>query len=306
MAARRRRGHNEGERGQSAENTGKPSGSGGSHVGFLLGLWTLMTVQNWILDFGRPIAMIVFPLEWFPLSMPSVGDYFHMAYNVITPFCLLQLLDLCPRRVPTTLRYLTVVFMVMGASIHLVGDSVNHRLIYSGYQFHLSVRDNPIMQKLEPQSLVDSFELLYFYDEHLGHLMWYIPFFLALVLFAWGSFVPSSAPASQRHLPLSGHILLWPSALYYWYLVTEGQIFSAYIVSVLAIILIVLYRQLTSDQVLDCNGRFLLYTFLLTLAMIAGWVGYLWNDTVLRQKYPGLVYIPEPWSWYSLSFDLKR
>ena len=72
-----------------------------------------------------------------------------------TAICL-QLLDLSPRRVPATLRYLTVVFMVMGASIHLVGDSVNHRLIYSGYQFHLSVRDNPIMQKLEPPTLVSN------------------------------------------------------------------------------------------------------------------------------------------------------
>lgn len=139
-----------------------------AHIGFLTGLWTLMALQNWILDFGRPIAMvrclrhhvcnksldewpgtctnvwkqwihtwitkpwncrihvlqsnqiwvilksilkvmmkrtscsmlfpsllscllqIVFPLEWFPLSMPSAGDYFHMAYNVITPFCLLR------------------------------------------------------------------------------------------------------------------------------------------------------------------------------------------------------------------------
>jgi len=33
---------------------------------------------------------IVMPLEWFPLNKPSVGDYFHMAYNVITPFLLLK------------------------------------------------------------------------------------------------------------------------------------------------------------------------------------------------------------------------
>lgn len=33
---------------------------------------------------------LVFPLEWFPLNKPSVGDYFHMAYNIITPFLLLK------------------------------------------------------------------------------------------------------------------------------------------------------------------------------------------------------------------------
>ena len=34
----------------------------------------------------------------------------------------------------------------MGASIHLVGDSFNHRLIHCGYQLHLSVRENPIIK----------------------------------------------------------------------------------------------------------------------------------------------------------------
>ncbi|XP_073852229.1 ceroid-lipofuscinosis neuronal protein 6 isoform X5 [Macaca fascicularis] len=57
---------------------------------FHLDLWFYFTLQNWVLDFGRPIAMLVFPLEWFPLNKPSVGDYFHMAYNVITPFLLLK------------------------------------------------------------------------------------------------------------------------------------------------------------------------------------------------------------------------
>lgn len=42
----------------------------------------------------------------------------------------------------------------MGASIHLVGDSINHRLILSGYQLHLSVRENPIIRDLKPASLV--------------------------------------------------------------------------------------------------------------------------------------------------------
>lgn len=42
----------------------------------------------------------------------------------------------------------------MGASIHLVGDSVNHRLVKLGYKLHLSVRDNPMMQSLQPRGLV--------------------------------------------------------------------------------------------------------------------------------------------------------
>lgn len=37
-----------------------------------------------------PPPQIILPLEWFPLNKPSAGDYFHMAYNVITPFLLLK------------------------------------------------------------------------------------------------------------------------------------------------------------------------------------------------------------------------
>lgn len=44
-----------------------------------------------------PLApQLVFPLEWFPLNKPSVGDYFHMAYNIITPFLLLKVQSQAP------------------------------------------------------------------------------------------------------------------------------------------------------------------------------------------------------------------
>lgn len=137
-------------------------------------LWLLFAVENWILDFGRPIAMLIFPLEWFPLSLPSVGDYFHMIYNIITPFILQKLISKSPKKFNQGLFTILMTIFVMGASIHLVGDSVNHRLSLLGYQYHLSVRDNPIMQNLDPPGLIDSFELLYFYDEELGHYMWYV------------------------------------------------------------------------------------------------------------------------------------
>ena len=68
---------------------------------------------------------------------------------------------------------LCLIFFIMGASIHLVGDSINHRLSLIGYQFHLSLEDNPIMKNLQPKELIKSFDLLYFYDEVLGHYMWY-------------------------------------------------------------------------------------------------------------------------------------
>ncbi|XP_063045145.1 ceroid-lipofuscinosis neuronal protein 6a [Engraulis encrasicolus] len=259
-------------------------------------LWICFTIQNWILDFGRPIVMLILPLEWFPLNKPSAGDYFHMAYNVITPFLLLKLIERSPTALPRSAVYISIITFVMGASIHLVGDSINHRLILSGYQLHLSVRENPIIKDLKPASLIDSFELLYYYDEHLGHLMWYIPFFIILFLYFTGCFTHVK---EQKKMPLAGWILLGPSALYYWYLVTEGQIFILYVFTFFAMAATVI-QQRQRGFVLDSNGLFLFYNFILTLGLVAVWVAYLWNDQVLRKKYPGVIYVPEPWSFYTL------
>lgn len=263
---------------------------------FHFDLWLCLTLQNWILDFGRPIAMIVLPLEWFPLNMPSAGDYFHMAYNVITPFLMLKLIERTPRPVSRTAVHLCIITFVMGASIHLVGDSINHRLILSGYQLHLSVRENPIIKDLKPTSLIDSFELLYFYDEHLGHLMWYIPFFVILLIYFSGCF---SNMDDQKKIPISGWLLLGPSSLYYWYLVTEGQITELFLLTFLTMFAMMIFQRFKGLSP-DSNGSFLFYSFGATMVLVSLWVAYLWNDPVLRNKYPGLFYVPEPWSYYTL------
>ncbi|XP_030353223.1 ceroid-lipofuscinosis neuronal protein 6 isoform X2 [Strigops habroptila] len=266
---------------------------------FHLDLWFYFTLQNWVLDFGRPIAMIILPLEWFPLNKPSAGDYFHMAYNVITPFLLLKLIERSPKTLPRSMIYVSIIMFVMGASIHLVGDSVNHRLIFSGYQHHLSVRENPIIKNLKPETLIDSFELLYYYDEYLGHSMWYIPFFLILFIYFTGCFTPVE---EESRMPVAALLLMGPSSLYYWYLVTEGQIFILYIFTFFAMMALVMHQK-RKGLVLDSNGLFLFYSFIITLVLIALWVVWLWNDKILRKKYPGVIYIPEPWAFYTLHMN---
>ncbi|XP_024894509.1 ceroid-lipofuscinosis neuronal protein 6 [Pteropus alecto] len=269
---------------------------------FHLDLWFYFTLQNWVLDFGRPIAMLVFPLEWFPLNKPSVGDYFHMAYNIITPFLLLKLIERSPRTLPRSMIYVSIITFIMGASIHLVGDSVNHRLIFSGYQHHLSVRENPIIKNLKPETLIDSFELLYYYDEYLGHSMWYIPFFLILFMYFSGCFTPTKADSS---MPGAALLLVVPSGLYYWYLVTEGQIFILFIFTFFAMLALVLHQK-RKRLFMDSNGLFLFYSFALTLLLVALWVTWLWNDPVLRKKYPGVIYVPEPWAFYTLHVSSRH
>lgn len=263
---------------------------------FHLDLWCFFTIQNWVLDFGRSITMILFPPAWLPLNKLIVGDYFHIAYNVITPFLLLKLIDHSPKTLPLSAVYLCIITFVMGASINLVGDSMNHRLLLSGYQLHLSVRENPIMKNLSPPSLVDSFELLHYYDEIFGRCLWYIPFFLILFLYFSGCF---TIIKGEKRMPLSAWMLLAPSSLYYWYLVTERQIFILFIFTFFAMTATVMHKK-RKGLVPDCNGLFLMYSFSVVLILLTIWVGWLWNDKILRKKYPGVIYIPEPWAFYTL------
>ncbi|CAL8243907.1 unnamed protein product [Lota lota] len=296
QAARRRQTNNIQTSTQNSKIVSRGNVSSEKSPRFHLDLWLWLTLENWILDFGRPIIMIVLPLEWFPLNKPSAGDYFHMAYNVITPIILLKLIERSPKVLSRSAVYLCIITLVMGASIHLVGDSINHRLLLSGYQLHLSVRENPIIKDLKPSSLIDSFELLYYYDEQLGHLMWYIPYFLIFFLYFTGCFTQTK---EQNFIPVSGWLLLGPSALYYWYLVTEGQIFELFLLTFVAMAAVVILQQRKGLRP-DGNGRFLFGTFSVTMVLVVVWVTYLWNDPDLRKKYPGLLYVPEPWSYYSL------
>ncbi|RXM92008.1 Ceroid-lipofuscinosis neuronal protein 6 [Acipenser ruthenus] len=64
-----------------------------------------------------------------------------------------MLIERSPKTLPRSAVYVCIIMFVMGASIHLVGDSINHRLILSGYQLHLSVRENPIIKNLKPETL---------------------------------------------------------------------------------------------------------------------------------------------------------
>jgi ceroid-lipofuscinosis protein 6 len=62
------------------------------------------------------------------------------------------------------------------------------------------------------------------------------------------------------------------------------------------------YNKFFKNRRLDENGRFLLNTFQLTLLLVGAWCYYFWTDEQLRKKYPGLIYVPEPWSVYSLHY----
>uniref|UniRef100_A0A8D1A3Q5 CLN6 transmembrane ER protein n=1 Tax=Sus scrofa TaxID=9823 RepID=A0A8D1A3Q5_PIG len=234
---------------------------------FHLDLWFYFTLQNWILDFGRPIAMLI---------------------------------ERSPRTLPRSMIYVSIITFIMGASIHLVGDSVNHRLIFSGYQNHLSVRENPIIKNLKPETLVSTPDRFTAYKPS-GHSL-YIPFFLILFMYFSGCFTPTK---TESVMPGAALLLVVPSGLYYWYLVTEGQIFILFIFTFFAMLALVLHQK-RKRLFLDSNGLFLFYSFAITLLLVALWVAWLWNDPVLRKKYPGVIYVPEPWAFYTLHVSSRH
>jgi ceroid-lipofuscinosis neuronal protein 6 len=97
----------------------------------------------------------------------------------------------------------------------------------------------------------------------------------------------------------------WPLAVlnstYYWYLVTEGQITPLFIATTLLMTILWIYQRFVNGHRLNVNGRFLLLTFHLTIILVALWTSCFWSDETLRTKYASsLIYVPEPWSVYSL------
>lgn len=89
------------------------------------------------------------------------------------------------------------------------------------------------------------------------------------------------------------------------YLVTEGQITELFLLTFLAMVVLTRHQQRKGLSP-DSNGLFLFYSFSVTALLVAVWVVYLWNDAVLRNKYPGLIYVPEPWSYYTLHVKKSR
>ena len=83
------------------------------------------------------------------------------------------------------------------------------------------------------------------------------------------------------------------------YLVTEGQITELFLLTFLAMVVVVIIKQRKGLSP-DSNGLFLFCSFSITVLLVVLWVIYLWSDPVLRNKYPGLIYVPEPWSYYTL------
>ena len=144
--------------------------------------------------------------------------------------------------------------------------------------------------------ITEVFELLYFFDETLGHNLWYIPEFSGFTLFFLSSFVQLEG---VQPLPIVAWFILPFDALFTSYLVTEGQIALAFGAALLVMVNAAIFFRLRGYKA-DVNGQYLLTVYVLTAVIVAAWSLYFWDHELLRERYPGLLYIPEPWSVYTL------
>lgn len=230
-------------------------------------IFTFLILENYILDFGRPI---VNNLIESPLHLPGVGDYFHMAYNVITAFLLLKLLK-SSHRMNDNIAFFLVCVFVLGASMHLVGDSVETRRFYfENYDLKTPV-----------------FQLLYFYDEYLGHYLWYLAYFTTFLVYFNSNFT------ADLSLKLSkGNITLGLfGGFYFFYTIVEGRVWPLFLTMYGLMLVQVLRRR--SQLKPNINGRFILLMFGTTLVIFCVWI------IIFRD-------IPQFWDVYRMIFGVTK
>ncbi|XP_028306896.1 ceroid-lipofuscinosis neuronal protein 6 homolog [Gouania willdenowi] len=242
------------------------------------------------------VLTLLLPAEWCPLKRPGVADYLHFLYNVTSPLILIKMLERSLRRLPCLAVRSGIICVVMGTSLHLLADSIMRRLQLIGCDLHSTVKEDPKTKYINQTSMVEVLELLCYYYT-IGQLMWYVPLLLVLVLFFTGCF---TSREQQDTMPLTAWVLLLPNAMYYWYLITEGQSLILFIFTFFTMTATVMHQR-RRGMFLDSNGLFMMYSFSAALCLVMVWVLCLWNHSVLRKrKPPGLIFLPKPTEVYSL------
>uniref|UniRef100_A0AAV2KZW5 Uncharacterized protein n=1 Tax=Knipowitschia caucasica TaxID=637954 RepID=A0AAV2KZW5_KNICA len=264
---------------------------------FHLDLWAVFLLQAWFLDLGRAVVMF---------------------------------LERSPRSFPDFLLHLGITAVAMGTTAHLVTDAVTLRLVAAGYNLHLSIRENKLMKDLTAPEMVDAFELLGYYGDTVGHVTWSLSFFLVLFLYFGGCFCHKK---QQQESSRWSWILVLPTALYIWFVVTERQTFVLFLFTCFAMVATVM-RQRGRGLVTDSNGSFMilrssfftcsftfssmtqmevstaldlvLHSFFLALLLVVLWSTCWWRDSVLRRKHKGLLFVPQPRTICSLHLHQRQ
>ena len=146
---------------------------------FQFATWTVFVAQVWLLDFGRPFFTLflgdnsplsslsmseIYIIHTHTLTVTAIiiyyyaqhtppphahttGDYAHMAYIYITALCIIQLQEHSSSQPVSRPAYnFLLISFVIGSSMHMVADAVQHRLLRAGAKLHLTVQQQPMLQ----------------------------------------------------------------------------------------------------------------------------------------------------------------
>uniref|UniRef100_A0A3B3ZQ77 Uncharacterized protein n=1 Tax=Periophthalmus magnuspinnatus TaxID=409849 RepID=A0A3B3ZQ77_9GOBI len=172
-------------------------------------------------------------------------------------------------------------------------------------QFHLDLWTLFLLQSwtldlARPIVMVDIFELLGYYDDTVGHVMWSVPYFLVLFLYFGGCFCHKK---QQQKMPRAAWILMLPNALYIWFVVTERQTFILFLFTCFAMVATVMQQRRRGFDNMSLKYNLILHSFSIALLLVIPWSSCWWRDEVLRRKHRGLLFIPQPRTVFSLHFQ---
>jgi len=216
-----------------------------------------------------------------PIDLPDLGTLSITLWLVLTVVIFRRLYrSLGDGSVPRIVDLLTVAF-IFGSAVYIVANSIQPKLWVLGYEDQLAhVTSYPGVDS----KLLPIFRLIYFYDEVLGHVLMFVPYFLMFIVAyvcALGrpTAIPTAAdpPAAPARIPRWAYWVIGLESLYLAWDIVEGQSVLLYFVVILPIFVVVKLRYRARGYVATAFSR----TIEVILVMNLVWI-FVWFATVGR------------------------
>ena len=238
---------------------------------FETGLFGLLLLQCYFLDYARPIANALVPAA---RGLPGVADWMHILAPIVLALIFLNFFARAAARgahVWQTLNLLLLCVMCVGQGIHISADSIDGRMQMRHVgPMDVPPTDNPVVQALgEP--VIEIFDLAYLYDECIGHWIWYAALYAVVLLYVLACREPSSShSASSIRTKLLAAIVAGFLGVWWFYAGIEGGTWQGTVGLTASLIVVAIFNRLWGMR-LDINGRCFVASLLLASVLIGAW-----------------------------------
>ncbi len=247
------------------------------HRKFEAGLFGLLLVQSYFFDYARPIVNALAPPA--PRGLPGYGDWLHALAPIFLAFILFKFFMRALEhgaKISITLVVVLLCMMSMGQGVHLSADSVDGRMqMRHAGPVDVAPADNPALQQLD-ESVRELFELVYIYDEVIGHWIWYAALYMLLLYYVIHCIQPTASPKPSLRTKVLAGFFTVPLGIFWFYGGVEAGVWQGTILLAFSFLLIMAFSFFSSSK-LDLNGYCLVASFLLAAIFMAAWGAY-FND----------------------------